>query len=287
MSCQQWVASRRNGNMPLATHAAAIALIAVSPAALADDAPDLLNEAFKVSVGTFGINSQPTVQLRGEVNTGDRVNFNEEIGGGDSFRGRIDAQWRFAERHKAYFAAFGLNRSNTRVLDRDIEWGDQVYPLDATARFSSDFWVLQAVYDYSFLRRENYELGASIGLHWTSLSASVRLKLDVDGNPVTDNRNESASVDVPLPVVGVRGLWKLPYDFWLEGSAQYFALSINEYDGNLQDYRVFLTWQPRKWVGLGVGYERFTVDVDVDKSSFNGTLDWTYDGPIIFYSVSF
>ncbi len=287
MSCQRWAMLGRHKNISLVMSTTVIALSAVSPAALADDAPDLLNDAFKVSAGTFGINSQPTVQLRGEVNTGDRVNFNEEIGGGDSFRGRVDLQWRFAERHKVYFAAFGLNRSNTRVLDRDIEWGDQVYPIDATVRFSSDFWVLQAVYDYSFLRRENYELGASIGVHWTSLSASIRLKADVNGNPVTNNQNESASVDVPLPVLGVRGLWKLPYDFWLEGSAQYFALSIDEYDGNLQDYRVFLTWQPRKWVGLGVGYERFTVDVDVNKSNFDGSLDWTYDGPMIFYSVSF
>ena len=40
-------------------------------------------------------------------------------------------------------------------------------------------------------------------------------------------------------------------------------------------------------VGVGVGYERFTVDVDVDKDSFNGSLDWTYDGPMIFYNASF
>ena len=29
------------------------------------------------------------------------------------------------------------------------------------------------------------------------------------------------------------------------------------------------------------------VDVDVEKNSFDGSLDWTYEGPMIFYSASF
>jgi hypothetical protein len=287
MNWQNWAMIRRPKCMARAPLVAAVALMVISHVAAADDAPDLLNDEFRISVGTFGINSDPEIHLRGRVQDGGKVNFDRQLGGGDQFRARVDAQWRFAERHKAYFAAFGLNRSNSRVLDRDIEWGDEIYPVGGKAEFSSDFWVLQAVYDYSFLRRETYEVGASIGVHWTSLSAGIKLKADVNGNPVTDSRNESASVDLPLPVVGVRGQWKLPYDLWVEGSAQFFALSIDEYDGSLQDYRVSLIWQPSTWVGVGVGYERFTVDVDVDKQNFDGSLDWTYDGPMVFYTVSF
>ena len=70
-------------------------------------------------------------------------------------------------------------------------------------------------------------------------------------------------------------------------TAQYFALSIDDIDGSLQDYRGLVTWQPRKWLGVGLGYNRFTLDVDVDKDDFNGSLDWTYSGPMIFYSASF
>ena len=96
-----------------------------------------------------------------------------------------------------------------------------------------------------------------------------------------------ASVAAPLPVIGLRGIWDLSNDFWLDVTAQYFALSIDDIDGSLQDYRVLVTWQPRKWLGVGLGYNRFTLDVDVDKDDFNGSLDWTYSGPMIFYSASF
>jgi hypothetical protein len=106
-------------------------------------------------------------------------------------------------------------------------------------------------------------------------------------NSLSGDVSESASLDAPLPVIGLRGLWSLTHDLWFEATAQYFALSIGDYDGNLQDYRASVTWQPRRWLGIGVGYERFTVDVDVDKDDFNGSLDWTYDGPMIFYNASF
>ena len=59
-----------------------------------------------MALGTFGINSQPTIELNGSAGSG-KVDFDREIGGGDS-SGRLDAQWRFAERHKVQFAAFGL-----------------------------------------------------------------------------------------------------------------------------------------------------------------------------------
>jgi hypothetical protein len=36
-----------------------------------------------------------------------------------------------------------------------------------------------------------------------------------------------------------------------------------------------------------LGYNQFNVDVDVDADKFNGSLNWKYNGPMAFYSVSF
>ena len=130
-------------------------------------------------------------------------------------------------------------------------------------------------------------MAGSIGLHYTDMSASLRARAESSGGALDEDISNSASVAAPLPVIGLRGIWDLSHNFWLDASAQFFALSIDEYDGNLQDYRVLVTWQPKKWLGIGLGYNRFSVDVDVDKNDFNGSLDWTYSGPMIFYSASF
>jgi hypothetical protein len=267
---------------------AAVALLG-SPAVRAEDAPDLLTDSFQVALGTFVVASEPTVQLNGETGSGDHVNFDEALGGGDATRIRLDSHWRFGDsnRHKVKAIAFSVSRENSKTIDRDIEWGGEVYPVNAKVDAEFQFSVLEAAYEYSFLHRDNYELAGSVGLHYTTLDASLKAKAEGSGGAVTEDISRSGSVDLPLPVLGLRGIWSLSHDFWLDATAQFFALSIDEYDGNLQDYRVLVTWQPKSWLGVGVGYNQFSVDVDIDKDNFNGSLDWTYRGPIVYYSASF
>jgi hypothetical protein len=265
----------------------AIATMAASTPVQADEAPNLLTDPFHVAVGTFIISSEPTVQLNGETLRGDRVDFDSVLGGGDATRVRLDADWRFgdSQRHKVRAIAFAMSRSRKKTIEEEIEWGGDTYPINANLEAEFKFSVVELAYEYAFLRRDTYEVGGSVGLHFTSLEASLTAKNTSTGQTL-DISNE-ASVDAPLPVIGLRGLWKLPADFYVDAQAQFFALSIDEYDGSLQDYRLMLTWQPKPWLGVGIGYNSFKVDVDVEKDRFDGSLDWTYNGPMIYYSASF
>jgi len=253
----------------------------------AGESPDQLNDPFHVSIGTYVVSSEPSIQLNGETTTGDNVNFDEVLGGGDASRVRLDADWRFGDstRHKLRLVGFSMSRDNKKTIDEQIDWGDVTYPVNAELKAEFKFSVIELAYEYAFLRRDNYELGGSIGLHYAGIDASLKAERTATGEVI--NRSNDASVDLPLPVIGLRGLWKLPYNFYVDAQGQYFALAIDEYDGNVQDYRLMLTWQPKSWLGLGIGYNSFKVDVDVEKDKFNGSLAWKYDGPMIFYSASF
>ena len=44
-----------------------------------------------------------------------------------------------------------------------------------------------------------------------------------------------------------------------------FALSFDDFDGSIVNYRAAVTWQPKKYIGVGAGYDNFTIDVDVEK----------------------
>ena len=265
---------------------AAVTLGATS-AVRADEAPNMLTDPFHIALGTFLVNSEPSIQLNGETNRGDDVNFDEVLGGGDASRFRLDADWRFGDskRHKVRALAFAMNRDRTQTIDEEINWGDVTYPINAKLDAKFEFSVIELAYEYAFWKRDNYEVNGSIGLHYTSLEASLKAKSTSTGQ--TLNLSNEASVDAPLPVLGLRGIWKLPHNFFIDAQGQFFALSIDEYDGSIQDYRVMLTWQPKPWAGIGIGYNSFKIDVDVDADKFNGSLDWKYDGPMIFYSASF
>lgn len=270
-----------------AAWACAALLLAAAPPALADETPNVLKDPWQLSLGGYVVNSDTEVRLDGDTQTGTDVNWENTFGGGDVTRFRIDGQWRFSERHKARFMWFNSSRSQSTILDRDIDWGDETFPLHAKVNGEFNFDVYELAYEYAFLRRDTYELGGTIGLHYTDLSLSMAAKAAASSGTLQTDIKKEGSVGAPLPVIGLRGLWQLPRDFWVEAHAQFFAISIDEYDGNLQDYKVMVTWQPKKWLGIGLGYNRFSVDVDVDADKFNGSLDWTYEGPMLSYSAVF
>jgi hypothetical protein len=88
-------------------------------------------------------------------------------------------------------------------------------------------------------------------------------------------------------VVGAHGMWRIGGNFYLDAQAQFFALSFDKFDGNIINYRAAFTWQPKRFVGIGPGYDHFTIDVDIDRSNFAGSMDWTYSGPQAFFNLLF
>lgn len=274
------------GSRSLSSIAACACLITALPA-LAED-PDPLENPFHLTLGTFLVNSDTEVRLDGKLGTGTPVDFDKTFGDeGDQTRFRLDGSWRFAKRHKVRAMIFSTSRTDSREFDREIEWEDEVFPVGTKVKGEVDFAVYQVAYEYLFLRRETWELGASIGIHYTTFETKLSATVETPGGMGSGTRSADADLNAPLPVIGLHGTWGLGHDLWLDATAQFFSLSIDEYSGNLQDYRIGVVWQPKSWAGVGIGYNRFAVDVDLDTSGFKGALDWSYDGPIVYYSVMF
>jgi hypothetical protein len=280
--------SRRSAVMSRVYASVLIALIAAPLPVVADDAPDLLTDSFSIGLGTFIVESEPTIRIDGDAGPGTPVDFSRDFGeGGDSTRFRLDATWRFGDRHKVRAMWFNNGTSASRVLEEDIIWGDDVYPVSARADLRFDFDIYQLAYEYAFLQRDNYEVTGGIGLHYTKFETSLSAKASTSGGTLDEDITSASDLDAPLPVIGLRGLWRLPHDFWVDAQVQLFALEYENIDGNLQDYRLSVIWQPKTWLGLGVGYNQLSIDVDVDKKRFDGEFDWDYKGPMIFYNASF
>lgn len=248
--------------------------------------PNLLEDPFQISLGTYIVSADTTIRLDAtNEDTGTTVDWDRVVGGGDANRFRLDGAWRFADRHKVRAMWFDFSRSRTEALDREIEWGDEVFPVSVEATAKTQFSIYEVAYEYAFLKRETLELTGTAGIHWTQYKAT--LSATVNGASGTREASDSAKLNAPLPVVGVRGLWRIHRNFWLDGAAQYFALQYDIYDGSILDTRIGVLWQPNKWLGIGLGYNRFDVDVELDDNDFRGKLEWVYDGPQLFYNVSF
>jgi hypothetical protein len=265
-----------------------IAALLLARSAIAADGPDLLKDPFFVSLGTYVIDTGTKVQLDGDTNAGTDVDLEHTFGDDTTNRFRLDAYWRFAERHKLRAFGFSSRVNRTARISDEIDWGDATFPIGSDVSMERKFSIYELAYEYAFLRRDNLELTGSAGLHWTTLSVHLAATLENPDDPdQTFEAGDTARMSVPLPVFGFRGIYTPGHDIWLDATAQYFALSINEYSGSVTDLRLAATWQPKKWLGIGAGYNAFRVDVDVEKDGFNGSARWTYKGPQVFLSASF
>jgi hypothetical protein len=265
---------------------AGLALLPV--AAFCEDAPGVLKDTFHLELGTFIVNTDTTLRLDGEAGEqGTQIDWEKNFGEGDVYRFRLDGYWRFGERHKLRALVFSSSRSGSRTFDDDISWGGETFPASATIEGKVKFSIYELAYEYAFMRRESYELAASIGVHYTDYRVSLATTVTGDGGAIDRHIEKAGSVGAPLPVIGVRGTWLLSPTFSIDASGQFFSLTYGDIEGNLQDYRVVLNWQPKSWGGVGVGYDHFSVNVDVDSNNFSGKMNWAYHGPMIFYSVSF
>jgi hypothetical protein len=265
----------------------AVAMWAGMPAAQADDF-NLIEQRGQVSLGTFLNNSDFKIRVDGETSTGDQVDWDSTFGDADVTRFRLDGLWRINERHHIRFMYTDYSRTRTETIDREINWQDDVFPVNAEVTGGTSFTIIEAAYEYAFMRKENYELAGSIGLHYTTLSASLRADVAAPGGGGgTVSIGGPASVDMPLPVIGLHGMWRMGGNFYLDAHAQYFALAIDNVDGSIVNYRAAFIWQPKKYLGVGIGYDNFNIDVDISKPRFDGSMDWTYAGPQAFVNFSF
>jgi hypothetical protein len=139
------------------------------------------------------------------------------------------------------------------------------------------------------MRRDKFELAGGIGIHYVNLGLTLDGTLNVQGGgSVSGERTADADTAAPLPVLGIRGLWQLPWNLYLTAQAQYFYLDFEEYKGSLRDLKATLVWQFADHVGVGVGYNDFGFKFDIeDKRDFDGRLRWNYGGLMAFASVAF
>jgi hypothetical protein len=271
--------------------AAALAVVSgslLAPAALADDF-NLITAKVNLSLGTFLNSNSLKLRVDGEVTEvpGTEIDWDNTFGAGEKSRFRFDGLWRITDRHHLRAMVTDYSLSRTATLDEDVRWGDDLILAGSEANGKIGFSIAEVAYEYAFKHDENLELALTAGIHYTTFEARLTADVLTPGGDLSGTLGGKASVDAPLPVFGARGMWRLGGDFYLDAMIQWFALSIDEYSGSILNYRGVVVWQPRQWVGIGAGYDSFQVDVDVDKDSFTGTMDWNYHGPQIFFSVGF
>lgn len=257
-----------------------VALLAIATPATADEGDDDLNR-FGISLGVFVTDRESESRLKGSLGTpGTIIDLESDLGLDRSDAVfRVDGYFRFNEKHRLDLSVFDLSRSKTRVIDEEIEWGDTIYPVNATINSAFDLAIYKIAYTWSFMRRDKGYLGLTAGLYVAGFQASLR---EAQLGSV-----ESDSVTAPLPVFGLRGEYALSDKFTFRGSAEVFALEYEEYDGSLYDIYAGVDYQLFEHTAIGLGLNSVQLDIGITRNNFKGNFDWRYDGGLFFLKFDF
>src|SRR5690606_40860994 len=101
---------------------------------------------------------------------------------------------------------FENDRSATRRITRNIDFGDTTFPVDAEVSAHSELTVAQLSYEYAFWRGESHDVAASIGIHMLDTGFHLRATVTAQGETGSRTIGDEATTEAPLPVIGLRGL---------------------------------------------------------------------------------
>jgi hypothetical protein len=232
-------------------------------------------DKFKLNLGTFipFFNSELRVDSR-TLGRGTNIDLEDRLGLDENITAfRADGYIRFYERHRLQLGYYKLSRSATTQLIPPFQFGDIVFD-GVQVLTDTDIKIYEASYMYSFLQKDRLELAGTLGAQTVDIDISII----GNGGLVT----ESASVVGPLPVIGLDLIYKFNSALHFTSRVQIFTLEVAEYDGPLVDFRAALEYIFWENFGLGVGYNMFYIDVEVDGSRFLGDADYRFQGVNIF-----
>ena len=244
-------------------------------------AAEIGSERFAISLGAF-ITNRGT-ETRVDSNTlgrGTTIVLEDDLGLDSSQTVfRLDGHYRITERHRLDFSLFDLSRDATHRIVRDIQYGDEIFMADATVSSDFDLAIYKLAYSYPFRQTDQGFVGVDVGLH----VADVRITLDEP----SIGQFESSSLTAPLPVVGIRGEYYFGPRLALSGNVEWFGIKINDIEGRLLDIYAGLDYKITEKLALGVAYNFVTFDIDARRSKFDGSLDWDYDGFLLYFKAAF
>jgi hypothetical protein len=244
-------------------------------------------ERFKFVGGAFLPAFDRTARVDNKtLGIGTGIDLEDDLGLDDSqtsFYGGV--YWRFFPRHRIGVGYFRFKDEVTATAQRDLQIGDEIFPVGASIFSEAKFEIFPIHYSYSFIKREKLEFSGTFGFHW------YRIDFAVAGSASLVNLDAGAEVTAkakaPLPLLGLQ----FQYHFtpkWTAGiHAEAFALSIDDFDGSLVNLSARTEYWFFNHLGAGLALNWFRLDVEVDSDDWRGELKYKYWGPQLYVTVRF
>jgi hypothetical protein len=247
---------------------------------------DTLNyswERFSISFGGFLTGLNNDIQLGSQtVGLGVIVNVEDALGletTSTVLRSEVNYNFGKRRRHTAGLEYFGLFRNALKVLESDIEIGDQIFPIGTEVNSKYNLQIYKARYSYAYFQDKRVKLDASFGLFVMPITFSAN---------ALNFKGTATDFVAPLPVLGIGSTFAITPKLFVEQNVDFLYLKISNFKGLITDVNLRVEYNAWKHFGFGTGLNTFRLNIDAyekdyDFFEFKGSLKTSYVG-LLFYA---
>lgn len=240
---------------------------------------------YKLSLGLyFPVNNTEVEVGSKNRDFGTNIDLEDDLGfDKETFSWVGSFQWRISRRSRLDLEYFYLNRESSYTIDREIEFGENTYPINARIYAFFDMQIARLSYGYAFISKPKYEVGAVLGIHTIFGKMGMGLETASNQAEVSDDFDFTA----PLPDLGIWGDVVLSKKFGLFANASYLGVKIEDVKGRIISTNLSLLYNVYHNFNLTLGYTGMWIRVDVDKERMDGFFKWSYHGPMLTANYTF
>ena len=252
-----------------------------------NDTADQPWERFSFKLGGYiaDLNSELRIGF-GTLGAGVSVDVEDALGMESSMSVfRAGALYRFgrSRRHQVDFTYYDFRRNATERIGRDIDWGENNYPIGTTVESFFNVRVFQGSYSYALFQDDRFRISASLGFY------VMPIDMGISADGIGD---EEDNITAPLPVFGIKVDFALTPKLFLKQSFGAFYLEYENFKGSIVAATLSLEYNIWKNVGLGIGVDTFRLKIETEGEDypgidFMGDLEFSYTGLLLYAKIYF
>jgi hypothetical protein len=242
-------------------------------------------QKFKLTGGLFVPVNSTKIQVGANGGAdGTDIDFQKDLGFGATVSTfTASFQYRLSRRSRFNLSFFDMNRSSTHTLQKEIDFNDQTYPINASVNAYFNTAIYQFSYGYAIIEKPTYEVGVMIGAHTVGAKSGISLNGTSAGASVSNNFGFTA----PLPDLGIWGGYAFSDRFAANLDFDYLSLTVDAINGRILSYNMIFTYKLIRQLDLSLAYSGLNFNVKTTKKDVTGDFKWGYNGPSLTASFSF
>jgi hypothetical protein len=215
---------------------------------------------------------------------GTQLDFTNTLGGRNSTDAfRVDALYRFNERHALGFSWYRVGLGGDKSITQQIQVGDNIINAGAQTQSSLSFNIYRLLYNYSFYRNDKVELAVSPGLYM------MKTRFDFAANGTINNVASNTAVvneeiTLPLPSIGLVANYNITPKLQFQSRYDFFYLHIGNYTGAMFEFYAGLEYRIFKHFAMGAAYDRLQAGLRGDgDNGFN--VNFSYNLAYVYATI--